>query len=127
MVERCYRKWQLSNSRQASDPQWADLDKKPKRSYPNTRAAIVALGVICSYDEFHDRMLVGGHPIQQWAGELSDGVNIVLRQMIVDKFGFDPGKENIADATSGLCVENRFDPVVDYLNDLDWGGTPRLE
>ena len=48
----------------------------------------MALGVVCSYDEFHDRMLVGGHPIQQWAGELTDAVNVVLRQIIIDKFGF---------------------------------------
>ena len=89
-------------------------------------AQFMALGVICSYDEFHDRMLVGGHPIQQWAGELTDAVNVVLRQAIIDRFEFDPGKDNIADAATELCLEHRFDPVLDYLDGLDWDGTPRL-
>jgi predicted P-loop ATPase len=86
----------------------------------------VALGVVCSYDEFHDRMLVGGHPIQQWAGELTDAVNVVLRQAIIDRFELDPGKDNIADAATALCLENCFDPVLDYLDGLDWDGKPRL-
>jgi predicted P-loop ATPase len=86
----------------------------------------MALGIVCSYDEFHDRMLVGGHPIQQWAGELTDAVNVVLRQAIIDQYEFDPGKDNIADAATALCLENCFDPVLDYLDSLDWDGTPRL-
>jgi hypothetical protein len=93
----------------------------------NAREAIKALGIVCSYDEFHDRMRVGGEVINQWAGELSDAVNVILRQMIVESFNFDPGKEHVADAATELCLENRFDPVLDYLDELDWDGTPRLE
>jgi hypothetical protein len=66
-------------------PSWPDLTAKgPARSYRNARVAIQALGIICSYDEFHDRMLVGGHQIGQWAGELSDAVTVVLRQVIIE-------------------------------------------
>jgi predicted P-loop ATPase len=72
-------------------------------------------------------MLVGGNEINQWAGELSDAVNVVLRQVIVERFDFDPGKDNVADAATELCLENRFNPIVDYLDGLDWDGTPRLE
>ena len=131
-VERCLRKWSVKNPKQAApgeEPEWPDLtkDHKPKRTYRNARAAIMALGIVCSYDEFHDRMLVAGHEINQWAGELSDAVNVVLRQLIVDKFEFDPGKDNIADAATELCLEHRFDPIVDYLDGLDWDGKSRLE
>jgi hypothetical protein len=110
-------------------PEWPDLTEEgePKRTYSNARAAITALGVTCSYDEFHDRMLVAGHPINEWAGELSDAVNVMLRQITIDEFGFDPGKEHIADAATELCFENRFDPIVDYLAGLKWDGTPRLD
>ena len=129
-VERCLRKWSIKNPKSATSgaPGWPDLTEKgePKRTYRNARAAIVALGVVCSYDEFHDRMLVGGHPIQQWAGELTDAVNVVLRQAIIDRFELDPGKDNIADAATALCLENCFDPVLDYLDGLDWDGKPRL-
>ena len=130
-VERCFRKWSIRNPKTAAQgaPGWPDLTEKgePKRTYRNARAAIVELGIVCSYDEFHDLMLVGGHPIQQWAGELTDAVNVVLRQAIINRFEFDPGKDNIADAATELCLEHRFDPIVDYLDGLDWDGTPRLE
>jgi predicted P-loop ATPase len=110
-------------------PTWPDVTEEgePKRTYSNARAAITALGVICSYDEFHDRMLVAGHPINEWAGELSDAVNVMLRQIIINEFGFDPGKDNIADAATELCLENRFDSIIDYLARLKWDGTPRLD
>ena len=110
-------------------PEWPDVTEEgdPKRTYSNARAAITALGVACSYDVFHDRMLVAGHPINEWAGELSDAVNVMLRQIIIDQFGFDPGKDNISDAATELCLENRFDPIVDYLAGLKWDGTPRLD
>jgi predicted P-loop ATPase len=109
--------------------EWPDVTKKgaPKRTYRNTREAIAALGIVCRYDAFHDRMQVGGEEINQWAGELSDAVTVVLRQIIVERFDFDPGKENINDAATELCLENRFDPIVDYLNRLQWDGTPRLQ
>jgi len=110
-------------------PTWPDVTKEgePKRCYRNARAAIAALGVTCSFDVFHDRMLVAGHPINEWAGELSDAVTVMLRQLIIDEFGFDPGKDNIADAATELCLESRFDPIVDYLAGLAWDGTPRLD
>src|SRR5262249_50817700 len=131
-VERCYYKWRLRNPNRATSeqaPAWPDINKEgePKRTYRNARAAIAALGVICSYDEFHDRMLVGGHAINQWKGELTDAVSVILRQAVIDKFEFDPGKDNVADAATELCLENRFDPVLDYIDDLDWNGTKRLE
>jgi hypothetical protein len=136
-VERCFRKWQIRNPKSAAsddEPEWPDVtidkdkgEERPKKTYRNARVAIQALGVICSYDEFHDRMLVGGEEINKWAGELSDAVNIILRQMIVERFDFDSGKENVADAATELCLENRFDPIVDYLDGLDWDGTKRLD
>ena len=126
--ERCFRKWQLKNPAPATQVGWPDLaEGEPKRTYRNARAAILALGITCSYDEFHDRMLVAGKPINQWSGELSDAVNVVLRQLIIDKFDFDPGKDNISDAATELCLENHFNPILDYLDNLDWDGKHRLD
>jgi predicted P-loop ATPase len=109
-------------------PNWPDRTATgPGRTYRNARVAIQALGIVCQYDRFHDRMLVGGHEIGQWAGELSDAVTVVLRQIILERFDFDPGKDHVADAATALCLENRFDPLVDYLDSLQWDGTPRLD
>jgi predicted P-loop ATPase len=109
-------------------PHWPDRTATgPARTYRNARLAIQSLGIVCRYDQFHDRMLVGGHEIGQWEGELSDAVTVVLRQVIIEKFGFDPGKDHVADASTALCLENRFDPLLDYLDGLQWDGTPRLD
>ena len=38
----------------------------------------------------------------------------MLRKMVYDTWGFDPGKNHTFDAAGQLCLENTFDPVVDY-------------
>jgi Virulence-associated protein E-like domain len=107
---------------------WEDASKDgdPLKTYRNARAAIQKLGVECRYDVFHDRKFVGGHVLEEWAGEFSDAVSTILRQTIVSNYGFDPGKDNVNDAAISLCLENAFDPVIDYLDGLKWDGIPRI-
>ena len=71
----------------------------------NTRIAIDKLGVTCDYDEFHDKLLIGGQPIGQHAGELSDHACVYLREMIEQEFGFDPGRAGMQDACMQLCLK----------------------
>jgi predicted P-loop ATPase len=71
-------------------------------------------------------MTIGGHVIGQWAAELSDAASFIVRQAIIDNFGFDPGKDNVADAATELCFENSFDPILNYLNNLKWDCSPRV-
>ena len=92
----------------------------------NTRIAIDKLEVICEYDEFHDKLLIGGKPIGQHAGELSDHACVYLRAIIDREHGFDPGRNPMHDACLQLCLENCFDPVVDYLDSLAWDGVERF-
>jgi predicted P-loop ATPase len=133
-VERCYRKWEIKNPKrvtQDGESDWPDItaDKngiRPKKTYRNARLAIQSLGIECSCDRFHGRMLIAGQAINQWAGELSDAANVALRQLIIDTYGFDPGKDNVAEASAALCLENSFDPMLDYLDSLDWDGKARL-
>jgi hypothetical protein len=112
-----------------AEPRWPDLNKsgKPSATCANARLAIEALGIDCKYDTFHDRKLVGGHAIEQYAGEFSDHACQVLRVVIKEHFGFDPGKENTNDATVQLCLWHQFDPVREYLDGLEWDGTRRLD
>src|SRR5215831_13591530 len=78
----------------------------------NARTAIGKLGISCEYDEFHDKLLIGGQAIGQYAGELSDHACVYLRRLIDEAFGFDPGRSDTFDACLQLCLENRFDPIV---------------
>jgi hypothetical protein len=122
-VRRCYDK--------CDEPslEWVDLNKDgtPKRTYRNARAAVIALGVTCQYDEFHDRMLVGGHGIGKFAGKVTDAVIHIVRQLIIDTYSLDCGKDHITDAVATLALEHSFDPVKGYFNGLKWDGVPRLE
>lgn len=102
-------------------------DGKPKVTCANASVAIIHMRIDCRKDTFHDRMLVGGEPINQWAGELSDDVIQMIRKNIRYRYGFDPKVENTRDACTQLCLENQFDPVCDYLDSLIWDGKPRLD
>jgi hypothetical protein len=107
-----------------------DLDekKRPRPTYTNAIVAVEGAGIVCEHDLFHNRMLVAGEPLAQWnQSELSDNVVMVVRTLVRQRFGFDPGKINTGDACQFLCLKNRFDPVLDYLDELKWDGMPRLD
>jgi predicted P-loop ATPase len=65
--------------------------------------------------------------MEDYAGELSDRACLMLRVFIKDRFDFDPGKENTHDAAMQLCLYHQFDPVLDYLDSLQWDRRHRLD
>ena len=69
---------------------------KIRNTCNNARHAIKLMGVTCEYDEFHDKLIIGGQTIGQYAGELSDHACLVLRRMIEEEYEFDPGRERIS-------------------------------
>ena len=100
---------------------------KPRATCVNSTVAIMHLNIACTKDLFHEKMLAGGHPIAQWAGDLSDEVVQMIRMTIRTRYGFDPGEKNVRDACIQLCLKNQYDPVCDYLDGLTWDGVPQLE
>jgi hypothetical protein len=125
-IERCFGK--VAPNGPTGD--WPDVNAatgKPTKTYRNAVTAIERLGITCRYDEFHNRMLVGGHEIKEYAGELTDAAIAAVRQLIIDTYDFDCGKDHVHDAASWLCVKNPFDPVRDYLVGLQWDGKTRLD
>ena len=85
------------------------------------------MGIKCEYDAFHDKLLIGGQVIGEYTGELSDHACLVLRKMIEEQYDFDPGREKMFDACIQLCLENRLDPIIDYLEGLQWDGVERVK
>ena len=108
--------------------EWVDFDKEgdPRATCANTGAAIRRLGVVCRRDVFHDKVLIGGQPVEQWSGDLNDHATLMLREIIKTRFGFDPGNEHARDAAIQEALHNSFDPVCDYLAGLAWDGRERL-
>jgi Virulence-associated protein E len=92
-------------------------------SLENALIAIDKLEIDCKYDVFHDRIYFGGEPIY---GGL-DAVALRVRQMVLGKFKFDPGGTFTFDALRVICLDRVFDPVLDYLDGIQWDGKPRLD
>ena len=107
----------------------------PVGSLFNAQQAITALGVECSYDMFHDKILIGyhgeefRHVIGGPRGIVTDNVLTRLRQIISDRYGFDPKPQHVLDAVKGLALDHCLDPVVEMLDaaQRDWDGVERLD
>jgi predicted P-loop ATPase len=91
-----------------------------------TIAALKTFGIRFSYDRLRDRYQVGDYAMQQQFGESIDAAILVLRTAIMQRFGFDP-KDYTEAAVRRLCLENAFNPLVDYLDHLEWDGKPRID
>lgn len=98
-------------------------------SYMNAKIGIEKLGADCRYDIFHDRLIVAGFECSGSgdATENLDNVSLKVRDRIIQKYKFDPGKNHILDAIVSVALDHAFDPVVDYLDSLRWDGEPRLD
>lgn len=88
--------------------------------------ALQACALEFAFDRFADHGVVRGAPLAGGEG-FTDKTVSTLRQHILERHRFDPGKENVFDAALQLCHENSFDPVADYLGGLAWDGRPRLD
>jgi predicted P-loop ATPase len=123
--------------RTAGSPNWREQrrDGSPVPSMHNARLAIIALGVECSYDTFHNKLLFGfkddnvRHAVEHIVGEVTDNGIIALRQLMSDTFGFDLTDKHTRDAVISLALEHCFDPVVDMLAgaEANWDGVKRLD
>ena len=108
---------------------WANTSARgaPLATTANATIAIRALGITTRHDVFHEQLLLGGHFIDRWAGDLSDNAVLMLRRLIQQAYAFDPGANNTRDAAMQLCLEQPFNPVIDYLDALMWDGQPRIQ
>jgi Bifunctional DNA primase/polymerase, N-terminal/Virulence-associated protein E/Primase C terminal 2 (PriCT-2) len=122
-----------------ADPNWRtravveirfpDVTKrgKPSATLPNTKLALIKLGIECRYDLFKLRYMLGGNQIETYVGEVSDPALLRVRELIYQQFGFDPRTEVVYTAVQTLANHKRFHPVRDYLDGLSWDGVPRID
>jgi predicted P-loop ATPase len=98
-------------------------------SLENAMIAVKAMKLDCRYDEFHDKVIVKGYENVANGDVLENLDNTLakLRERVLRGYGFDPGKEYLADALKIECLDHVFDPVRDYLDSLKWDGKPRVD
>ena len=120
---------QIASARVVVGNDWPDVTQKgaPRATMRNAIVAIQRLGIVCEFDFFHNRKIVGGYAVQEYAGELTDDLCARLRRSILDELGFDPRKEHVQDALNTLSLDNTYHPVRDYLDRLEWDGQERIE
>lgn len=111
-----------------TDEDGFELDLKPPwkkaKTLANTKLAVTIMGFICSYNTFNNRYMV---ETRDGIKELSDQLCAMVRNQILTQYGFDPGKDHTRDAMITLCLSRRFNPVVDWLDELEWDGVHRLD
>jgi hypothetical protein len=103
-------------------------DGKLRATLPNTKKAIEALGIGCRYDLFKLQYSINGEVLDAYmAAAVDDPALLRLREMIYERFKFDPTTDTVHTAVQTLANHHRFHPVRDYLDSLVWDGQPRLD
>jgi predicted P-loop ATPase len=87
--------------------------------------AIAELGIKPRYDVFHNKIAFEGHPDLDEDG--FESACLVIRHRISYKMRFEPSKETMYDAVARTAQGHRFNPVVDYLDNLIWDGRKRID
>jgi len=121
-----YARRQIGRAKEMADDSFA-LDPKGEKpiakSQHNIRVAMRRLGVRVSHNEFSGRSLIEG---LEGFSELTDAALIRLRLTIAREFGFEPPKDWFTDVVLDTALANRFHPVCEYLDGLDWDKKPRV-
>ena len=74
----------------------------------NAIVAIQRLGVVSEYDIFHNRKIVAGYPLQEYAGEL-------LQKLLIQRAGLE---EYVASVQKGLFSNAWVDEILQSHNCL---------
>ncbi len=99
-------------------------------NYRNTQRAVEAGGFGVGYDELAQRYCLRAERLP-WTvdigREVNDDLIRIIREWIMEQFGFEPKREDVSDVLFALATKNTFNPVVEYLDGLTWDGVPRVD
>ena len=94
----------------------------PKKNLRNLMlhlANVPGLGKSIRYNSFTGRV--------EWKGEPLQDEDIVDIRLMIEDAGFEPTTSDVYPAVVRFAHDNTFDPVLDYLNDLEWDKVPRID
>jgi hypothetical protein len=96
----------------------------PVANQHNVRVALSKLGVRLRHDQFADRLLIEGLPGH--GPTLQDEAVTTLWLRTDSQFGFRPAKDFFGDVVADEARSQGWHPVKEYLDGLEWDGTPRV-
>ena len=91
----------------------------------NIRLAIDKLGVFLKQNDFAGRTEIVG--LTGFGPELTDAGAIRLRLWIEETFGFLPPQLLFDQVLTDIAHANRYHPVREYLDSIEWDGIPRID
>jgi len=100
-----------------------------KDSQENVKLALEKCDVTLSFDAFANKPMIecAGINGNAYRGALDDHIVNKIWFDIDTKFHFRPAKDFFYDCMNDVAHRNRFHPIVNYLKDLKWDETPRIE
>jgi hypothetical protein len=97
----------------------------PHRTQANIRIALLKLGVTLRYDQFADRTLIDGLP--DFGPALDDAAFDRIWLLLAQRFRLQASKDLTRTVITDTARLNKFHPVRDYLDALQWDGVPRID
>ena len=86
-----------------------------------------------SYDELKQQVVFLSSRLpwnEEYGRNLDDNTVRLVRHYLITKHqgnDYQPSKENVWEAVTTLAYESKFNPVLSYLDGLEWDGVPRVE
>jgi len=98
--------------------------------YKNAKAGIFGQGLRPAYNELKQSVSFTGalNWDESYGRDLSEHTTRMVRDLLIEAYqgvDFQPAKEHVYEAILSLSYENKFHPVIDYLDGLEWDGKPR--
>lgn len=75
------------------------------------------------WDDVAKQLVVTG----RWKDTDLAVLDIEIADLMMEMVGMNIDKGTVADRLMRVAMENRFDPIADYLTRIKWDGTPRLD
>jgi hypothetical protein len=118
----------LAPKRLPNQLQWGKNSSNIEITLVNTKLLLKTLGAECSYDLFLDQPIIKGIRVNGNDGA-SGNINAqyAMARNALCELGYEAPKELVVDAIKIMCWDNCFNPVLDYLDGLQWDGVSRLD
>lgn len=100
-------------------------DGRPVRNHPNNiRYALLVLGVDARFNKFTQSGEVTGQDLDDH--DLND-VCKILSSLLLRKMDFSASTAAVERELIAVAHDQAYHPVLDYLDGLEWDGTPRID
>jgi len=102
---------------------------EPFKNFPNALVAAHRMKATPELNEFNHRVIFRGElPWSEKYGRvLDDDLLRTIRVHFLSRFELDARREDVSEAVLTVATSNRFHPVKEYLDSLEWDGKERLD